>query len=314
MVTFMRVPVAQVKVSDGTVTYLHTDLNGSVTAATNASGAVSGTVDYSPYGKVTGVPVSKFGYAGDWTDPDTGYTYLRNRWLDTSTGNFLSEDPMVQVTGNSFGYTSGNPLTHIDPMGLCNVFLGDLANIGSSCYGFMDHSFTKQSITTFAGYGDGLTLGLTKSYREDVLGIYNICSDSDEYKYGGYASYLIPTGYAAKLSISYFKAPRKLYRGVNRYHRNYEDALENTVKPEGGPATVKQHVAREMIGSQYTSWTTDLDIAKWHAQGDGIIFEMSRRRFWNKNPIATEGHKEEEYLLKGQWDNLKVKMKGQFPW
>jgi RHS repeat-associated protein len=116
-----RVPVAQVKISDGTVTYLHTDLNGSVTASTNGSGAIAGTVAYSPYGKATTAPISKFGYAGDWTDPDTSFTYLRNRWLDTTTGTFLSEDPMVQATGNSFGYTNGNPLTQIDPLGLFSI-------------------------------------------------------------------------------------------------------------------------------------------------------------------------------------------------
>lgn len=116
-----RVPVAQVKISDGTVTYLHTDLNGSVNASTNSAGSIAGTVAYSPYGKATTASISKFGYAGDWSDPDTGFTYLRNRWLDTNTSAFLSEDPLVQTTGNSFGYTSGNPLTQIDPLGLFSI-------------------------------------------------------------------------------------------------------------------------------------------------------------------------------------------------
>lgn len=66
-------------------------------------------------------PISNFGYAGDWSDPDTGFTYLRNRWLDVSTGTFLSEDPIAQITGNLFGYSNGNPLLQIDPLGLFSL-------------------------------------------------------------------------------------------------------------------------------------------------------------------------------------------------
>lgn len=207
-----RVPLAQVKITDGTVTYLHTDLNGSVTASTNGAGAIAGTVTYSPYGKYTTAPISKFGYAGDWTDPDTGFTYLRNRWLDTATGTFLSEDPLVQTTGNSFGYTSGNPLTQIDPMGLCDITT--FFNIISDCHNWMDSSFGKQSITTFAGYGDGLTFGITKPIREKLLGIHNICTESAEYEWGGYASILVPTGLSFKGGWAFLKSlknPKKPY-------------------------------------------------------------------------------------------------------
>ena len=76
---------------------------------------------YSPYGTTTDAPVSKFGFAGEWTDPTTGHSYLRARWLDTTTGTFLSEDPLTQSTGQAFGYTAGNPLQQIDPLGLFSI-------------------------------------------------------------------------------------------------------------------------------------------------------------------------------------------------
>lgn len=73
--------------------------------------------------------LSAFGYAGEWTDRETGYSYLRMRWLDTFTGTFLSEDPLVQDTHKAFGYTEGNPITQIDPLGLR---ANEIANMNNS--------------------------------------------------------------------------------------------------------------------------------------------------------------------------------------
>lgn len=116
-----RTPFAQVDISTQEVTYLHNDLTGSVVAKTGSSGDLIGQTDYSPYGEPSGSVLSRFGYAGEWTDETTGYSFLRNRWMDVNTGSFLSEDPMVQMTQNSFGYTEGNPLTQIDPLGLFSL-------------------------------------------------------------------------------------------------------------------------------------------------------------------------------------------------
>lgn len=113
-----RTPITQIEILTGVVTYLHKDLTGSVTASTDAAGGLVGTVHYSPYGVPTDSLLSRFGYAGEWVDETTGYSYLKARWLDTLTGTFLSEDPLVQMTNNAFGYTDGNPITQIDPLGL----------------------------------------------------------------------------------------------------------------------------------------------------------------------------------------------------
>lgn len=116
-----RVPLAQVRLSDGVVTYLHKDINGSVTTSTDASGGLLGTTVYSPYGLPENPLQSSFGYAGEWTDNVTGHIYLRARWLDVITASFLSQDPLVQITGNSYGYTNGNPITQVDPLGLFSL-------------------------------------------------------------------------------------------------------------------------------------------------------------------------------------------------
>ena len=116
-------PLAQVK-GTGAVDYLHTDLLGSVRATSNAIADVTATTDYDPYGRVLARPtttptsaVTRFGYAGEYTDPG-GYIYLRNRYYDPTSAQFLSLDPLLQTTGDPYAYTAGNPLQFTDPLGL----------------------------------------------------------------------------------------------------------------------------------------------------------------------------------------------------
>ncbi len=127
-----RVPIAQIDTDTDEVTYLHTDTNGSVIASTNTNGTLAGVTNYNAYGKRLGSDLSSFGFAGEWTDGDTGYIFLRARWYDPNTGHFLSKDPIAQVTGEPYGYVGGNPLTRIDPSGLffkqIGNFIKDTAN------------------------------------------------------------------------------------------------------------------------------------------------------------------------------------------
>ena len=204
-----RIPIAQVKISNGEIKYLHADVNGSVTASTDVNGSLVGSVVYSPYGATTDAPVSKFGFAGEWTDATTGYSYLRARWLDTNTGTFLSEDPLTQSTGQAFGYTAGNPLQQVDPLGLCSILAGDLGNLGSDCYAFADTPTFKNIANGVTGFGDAVAdasvlsaFGGTNGIRETfgLNGSVNTCSK--DYTIGNLtgvvASFLIPGGGAIK--------------------------------------------------------------------------------------------------------------------
>ena len=116
-------PLAQVDTSTGAVDYLHTDLTGSVRTVTDSAGTVVADSDYTAYGTpidVNGAPVSAvtpFGYAGQYTDP-TGLLYLRARYYDPTTAQFLTIDPLVNQTRLPYGYTPGNPLQLVDPLGL----------------------------------------------------------------------------------------------------------------------------------------------------------------------------------------------------
>ena len=116
-------PLAQVDTTSGETEYLHGDLTGSVRMVTDSEGAVGADADYSPYGTPVAVTsdavsmLTRFGYAGEYTDP-TGYLYLRARYYDPATAQFLTRDPLEDLTTNPYGYTSGNPLQNIDPLGL----------------------------------------------------------------------------------------------------------------------------------------------------------------------------------------------------
>ena len=174
-------PLAQVD-TNGDVVYLHTDLVGSVRTATADDTHAVCDADYDPYGQpqpVTADPcagVTRFGYAGQYTDP-TGLQYLRNRYYDPDTAQFLSVDPLVEVTGDPYGYAGGNPLQNTDPLGL---------------------DFWQDAGDWFSGFGDNVTFGGTKQIRRLFLidDVVNYCSYF--YTWGGYggtiASVGIPVG------------------------------------------------------------------------------------------------------------------------
>lgn len=115
-------PVAQIKKSDNTVTYLHTDQLGSVRATSNSTGVIGEQYLYDEYGQTVGGATAhnatSFGYAGEYLDKDLGFYYLRARWYDPQTAQFISTDPYSLLTKLQYSYVSGNPLSYTDPTGL----------------------------------------------------------------------------------------------------------------------------------------------------------------------------------------------------
>ncbi len=75
---------------------------------------------FNAYGKVTsstGTATTPLGYAGQYTDNETGFQYLRARYYDPGTGQFLSRDPLAADTRSVYGYATGNPLDLLDATG-----------------------------------------------------------------------------------------------------------------------------------------------------------------------------------------------------
>jgi RHS repeat-associated protein len=113
--------------------YVITDDAGSTEMAVAAGGQPTADRTYEPYGQVRtedGSLATDRGYLGQVEDPTTHLSYLRNRYYDTTTGVFLSADPLYD-TGeirslNPYTYGLANPTTMADPDGLSPVYIHGL--------------------------------------------------------------------------------------------------------------------------------------------------------------------------------------------
>jgi RHS repeat-associated protein len=118
-------PAEQVNLATGVVTYLVTDSLGSVRGAVSSSGSPTGTTNYDAWGNPenTGglTATTPFGFAGGYTDP-VGLIYLLHRYYDPQTGQFLSVDPLVDRTLQSYSYANGDPVNDADPSGMRSTF------------------------------------------------------------------------------------------------------------------------------------------------------------------------------------------------
>ena len=93
-----------------TVTYLHQDQLGSTRQLTSATGEVVATFTYGPYGELatsTGTATTPLRFAGEYTDTETGFVYLRARYYDPATGQFISRDPLTAITGSPYATSTG---------------------------------------------------------------------------------------------------------------------------------------------------------------------------------------------------------------
>lgn len=128
--------------------YYHHDQLGSTRALTDASGAVQASYQYDPYGNVvhtSGTVANPLRYAGQYQDQETGLFYLRARYFDPTTGQFLSRDPLTMASGSgkavassasgalggsgttlqAYGYANDNPLNVTDSSGECGLWGSD---------------------------------------------------------------------------------------------------------------------------------------------------------------------------------------------
>jgi RHS repeat-associated protein len=123
-------PIEQVATNGTTLYYQHDQL-GSTRLLTNSTGGVAGTATYDPYGKplTTTGTTTPIGYAGQYTDPETGLSYMRARYYDPATAQFLTVDPLVDQTAAPYTYTGDNPITNTDPTGLQRIDQFDLDRV-----------------------------------------------------------------------------------------------------------------------------------------------------------------------------------------
>jgi RHS repeat-associated protein len=115
-------------------------------------------LDYYPYGSTR--INQQFGatfneqkqYIGQYTDPETNLSYLQARYMNSTNGQFLSEDPVFlsdpkqQVLTdpqslNSYSYANDNPTVRKDPSGLTTYEYVRSLNTSSPGENIYGHAF-----------------------------------------------------------------------------------------------------------------------------------------------------------------------------
>ncbi|MFT3951682.1 MAG: RHS repeat-associated core domain-containing protein [Oscillospiraceae bacterium] len=110
--------------TDETRWYLY-DGHGSVRALVDETGAVTDTYTYDAFGNLTastGDTENSYLYCGEQYDANTGFYYLRARYMNPSTGTFISMDTYQgsmfdPVSLHKYLYANANPVMYCDPTG-----------------------------------------------------------------------------------------------------------------------------------------------------------------------------------------------------
>lgn len=115
--------VSRIDANGRSLFYLSDGL-GSTIALLDPRGEIVQSYEYSAFGECLSgkdsVNAYRFGGGlGMMQDDATGLTYAWNRWLDTSTGQWISEDPIRQMGGlNLYEYADNAPTMYSDSSGL----------------------------------------------------------------------------------------------------------------------------------------------------------------------------------------------------
>ncbi len=95
---------------------------GDVIDVIDGSGAVT-SYRYNAFGNIvqmSGTSANDIRFSSKRFDDNTGLSYFGARYYDSSTGRFISRDPMGYIDGpNQYIYCVNNPIGCIDPFGLC---------------------------------------------------------------------------------------------------------------------------------------------------------------------------------------------------
>jgi len=141
------------QVTGTAVLFYHQDQLGSSRMLTDSTGAVQATYTYTAYGTLsssTGLVNQPFGFAGQYSDGETGLYYMRARYYDPVTAQFLSRDPATGITRAPHTYVHDDPLNIVDPGGLltaedCGSF-SDNASVLSLCVAVVGLDQRRQSL------------------------------------------------------------------------------------------------------------------------------------------------------------------------
>jgi RHS repeat-associated protein len=114
--------------------FFHEDSSSNIVSLTDIAGITVEEYSYSAFGKpsfmdASGVVLNSSPYgnpllfSGRRYDPETGFYYFRNRYLNPQEGRFITRDPLGIWSdslnlGNGYAYVQNRPIDSADPLGL----------------------------------------------------------------------------------------------------------------------------------------------------------------------------------------------------
>jgi RHS repeat-associated protein len=126
-------------------------------------------------GPAPGPSEPSLGYTGHAYDADSGLVYAQQRWLDTGTGRFLSEDPVGAAAYlntpqglNPWLYANANPMRYTDPDGRCADF-DDLSGNVLCWKGLLNGD-----LSGYTAYKDARTEYRLEQAKEALVGAGNL--------------------------------------------------------------------------------------------------------------------------------------------
>ena len=184
------------------VSYLYTDMLGSVRTITDSNGAVVECYDYLPFGRMltsadngrnaagcypaapdpaNSRAAQKF--TGKERDAETGLDYFGARYMSGPEGRFMSPDPLMisaqleyPQTWNRYVYARNNPLMFIDPTGLFESPAYDCEEDNDACLNDEQRRILTNSIVKLGGkyyYGKNLWDKLVVAQQNAFVNITN---------------------------------------------------------------------------------------------------------------------------------------------
>jgi RHS repeat-associated protein len=109
--------------TQGTLAFLGLNQHSDIAFSLDAQGSLSGSKTYNPFGEELFSDLSaSLGFQHDYSDPDSGLSWMQARWYSPELGTFTSPDPKagglaLPLSQNLYPYCMGNPINLADPSG-----------------------------------------------------------------------------------------------------------------------------------------------------------------------------------------------------
>ncbi|OZG75211.1 hypothetical protein BTA51_02165 [Hahella sp. CCB-MM4] len=164
--------------ADSQIYYIHTDHLGTPQVMTDQNQNVVWDIDQTPFGETvneSGSVVQPMRFPGQYSDPETGYSYNYYRDYDPSLGRYVQSDPIGLRGGlNTYAYVGGNPISRIDPTG--EVLLCLVPGIGWAVCGSAASAAAAATVEACALVG---TAAYTAYQTAKAWGAYNESDGGD---------------------------------------------------------------------------------------------------------------------------------------